>query len=44
MNSKVSEVQAPQSDKLLSLGFVQNILKGSGQVMFQNSMWTGLFF
>ena len=44
MNSNVSEIQAPQSNNLLSVSFIQNVLKGSGQVMFQNNIWTGLFF
>lgn len=45
MNNKVNaESLAPQLDGLFSIGFLRNLLKGTGQVMFQNNIWTGLFF
>jgi len=30
--------------EIFSLDFVKNALRGSGQVMFQNNIWTGLLF
>lgn len=45
MNNKVTAGSlAPQLDNVLSVGFVKNSLKGAGQVMFQNNIWTGLLF
>lgn len=44
MDSKVTKNQISQSGDLFSLAFLKNVLKGSGQVMFQNNVWTGLFF
>lgn len=33
-----------KSTNLFSVDFIKILLRGSGQVMFQNSIWTGLFF
>lgn len=33
-----------KSSELFSINFIKVLLRGAGQVMFQNSIWTGLFF
>lgn len=35
---------ATQSENIFSIGFIKNLLKGAGQVMFQGNIWTGLLF
>lgn len=37
-------VDKSKSSDVFSFEFVKVILRGAGQVMFQNSIWTGLFF
>lgn len=44
MSSINTESTAAQSEGLFSVNFLRSVLKGSGQVMFQGNIWTGLFF
>lgn len=37
-------IDKPQSSKIHPIEFIKVLFRGSGQVMFQNSVWTGLFF
>lgn len=41
-NSNATNTLKPAD--IFSFDFVKNVLRGSGQVMFQNNIWTGLFF
>ena len=38
------ETQAATLPRVFSFGFWKILCKGTGQVMFQDNAWTGLFF
>lgn len=40
----LNALNAESTKKLFSFDFIKVLLRGSGQVMFQNNSWTGLFF
>lgn len=39
----VNSIQKAQLPEIFSLDFIRVMLRGTGQVMFQNNIWTGLF-
>lgn len=40
----MTEINSIKSENPDLLGYIKSMLKGTGQVMFQGSIWTGLFF